>query len=91
MLQVHLLIFDSFPETFNKYIIPPAPWPSMLGLIDVLQHLDKIIGGKLAALVGIEYVGCSIFLYRFFKASIQNDVSNVFDTLKDNTFCLPSP
>ena len=26
-MQIHLLLFDTFPEPFNEYVVSPAPLP----------------------------------------------------------------
>ncbi len=60
-MQIYLLIFDASPEPFHEYIITPATSSvHAYGNIFFLQKLSELPARELAALVGVEDLGCAI-------------------------------
>ena len=54
-VQIHLLVFDAFPEAFHEYVVSPAPFPVHADLDAVMrQESREFLAGELAALIGIE-------------------------------------
>jgi hypothetical protein len=53
--QVHPLVFDRAPDPLDEHVIPPgaAAVHGELGA-RVLDRIDKVLGGELAALVGVD-------------------------------------
>jgi hypothetical protein len=54
-LQEHLLVFEAAPEPFDEDVVAEAPAPVHAegNSVDA-QHIDDVITGELAALVGVE-------------------------------------
>jgi hypothetical protein len=53
--QVHFFIFEAAPEPFDKAVVaePPASVHANCNAM-ISQHIEKVIAGELAALIGIE-------------------------------------
>ena len=64
-LQVDLLVFHGAPEPFDEDVVQcPAPAIHRDPHAPSQQRLGKIGRGKLAALIGIEYLRYSMFSHR---------------------------
>ncbi len=65
-VQIDLLVFDGPPQTLDKDVVAPcAVDVHGDGDLGVLQHLDEVEAGELAALVGVEDVGLAVAGQRF--------------------------
>ncbi len=54
-VQIHLLVFDAFPETFHEHVVSPATFSVHADLDAVLdQQAREFLASKLAPFVGIE-------------------------------------
>src|SRR5665811_422533 len=50
-----LLVFEAFPESFYKHVIPPTPFSIHADLDAVVrQESRELLAGELAALIGVE-------------------------------------
>ena len=60
-VQIHLLVFDAFPESLDEHVVPPTPFPVHADLDAVVgQQPRERLAGKLAPLIGIENLGWTI-------------------------------
>ena len=59
-MQVDVLVLDAFPESFDEYVVDPAPLAVHTDL-DALgsEHSGELLAGELAPLIGVEDLGCS--------------------------------
>ena len=54
-VQIHLLVFDAFPEAFHEYVVSPAPFAVHADLDAVVgQQPRKLLARKLVPVIGIE-------------------------------------
>jgi len=58
-LQIHVLVFQATPETFDVNVIQCFSIHGYLYLI-TYQHIGKLLWGELAALIGIKYLRLSV-------------------------------
>lgn len=60
-VQIDLLVFDTFPESFHKHVIAPAPFAVHADLNAVVgQQPCERLAGELAPLIGVEDLGTAI-------------------------------
>ena len=60
-VQIDLLVFDALPESFDKHVVPPTPFPVHADLNAVVcQEPRELQAGELAPLIGIEDLGRAI-------------------------------
>src|SRR3990172_4963064 len=60
-VEIDILVLDAAPQSFDEHIVDPTPlavhaYAHALGL----QRLGEVIGGELAALVGVEDLGVAV-------------------------------
>lgn len=66
--QVDLFVLDAAPQAFNKHVVHPAALAIHTDFyIVVLEHLSKLVTGKLATLVSVEYLGTAVPFYVLFQ------------------------
>ncbi len=66
-VQVDLFVFDGPPQPLDEDVVAPCALAVHGdGDFGVLQHLDEVDGGELAALVGVEDVGLAVPGQRLF-------------------------
>ena len=59
-MQIHLFVFDTLPESFHEYMIPPTTGDIHADLNAVVfQQPSELQAGELAPLVSIEDVRCA--------------------------------
>jgi hypothetical protein len=64
-VQIHLLVFDTFPASFHTHVIPPATFSVHAHLNAVVgQEPRELLAGELASLVGVEDLGAAILRER---------------------------
>ena len=64
----HVFILHAFPEPFDEHVVHPAALAVHADFDIVLfENVREIIRGKLAPLVGIEYLRCVIEGKRLFQ------------------------
>ena len=57
-VQIHLLVFDALPESFDEHVVPPAPFSVHADLDAVVdQEPGELLAGKLAPLIRVEDLG----------------------------------
>jgi hypothetical protein len=85
-LEIHLLVFDASPESFDEDVVAPRPLPSMLMAIPLLASTPVD-----AAPVNCEpwsvlkIAGLPCFASASSSVSMQNAASIVIDTRHDRT------
>ncbi len=79
-MEIYAFIFEGTPEPFNHDVITPAS-ATIHGNTNGLcfQHIGKGHAGKLAALIGIEYLRPAMLCQGFFKP-MQKSTSIVDDS-----------
>src|SRR3982074_3100174 len=67
-MQIDLLVLDRLPEPLDEDVVTPAAFTVHADLDAViLEHLGKLGAGELAALVGVEDLGCAVAGKGFFQ------------------------
>ena len=60
-VQIDLLVFDTFPESFHKHVVAPAPFAVHADLNAVVSEQPReLVTGELAPLVGVEDLRAAI-------------------------------
>jgi hypothetical protein len=85
-VHLHLLLFDAFPESLHKHVIPSTAF-------SVHAHLNAVVGqeprvllaGESAPLIGIEDIGVAILRDRRPHAERQKSVVSVFESRQAST------
>src|SRR4051794_27153693 len=89
-MQIDLLIFHASPQPLDKHVVDPAALAihaDANGI--VLEHLSERIGGKLAALIGVEDLGTTKARERLLeRASTQNSLASVLEVRHASTLRL---
>jgi len=67
-VQVHLIVFDRFPQPLDEDVIPPAA-SAVHADFDVaaLQNTDEGRAGELTSLIGVHDLGATILQKSFFQ------------------------
>jgi len=65
---MYVFVLDALPEPLDKHIVHPVAPAVHAGIDNVLfKDVPKVVLGKLAALVHIEYLRCAIERKRLFQ------------------------
>ena len=74
-VQIHLLVFDAFPESLHKHVVAPAAFPVHADLDAVVsQKPRELLAGELAPLIDIEDLRRAIVGQRVLRC-VQTEIS----------------
>src|SRR5690349_6131413 len=60
-VQIDLLVLDRLPQPLDEDVVPPAALAVHADAdVSILEYLSKLSAGELAALVGVEDLGCAV-------------------------------
>src|ERR1035441_7977801 len=86
VLQVHLLVFERPPQSFNPDVVHAASAAVHAdGDLPRLQRGGELLAGEVRALIAVEYLRLPP-LKALFSASRQKPISNVIDSDQLSTY-----
>ena len=92
LIGIHLLVFDTFPESLTNTLSRQQPFPSMLILNPlVFQAPCELLAGELTPLVGVEDLRQPYCVIACRTASRQKSVVNVLESRQASTWRLAQP
>jgi hypothetical protein len=67
-VKIDFFVLDRSPETFDENIVAPVALAVHAQLRrDLIEHVDEGVARELRAVIGVEYLGATVFGQRSFK------------------------